>query len=92
MIKDIYDLCIHLNTTVDSIVRDIYDSTECGAWIFWDDKAVTIGTIVEGSDAEFSNTLDFPFHENAFDSWVELLEEMANEAWHEANDDLGGAI
>ena len=47
---------------------------------------MTIGSIVEGSDAEFSRTFDFPCTTDEVDDWLEELERLTDEAWHEAND------
>lgn len=86
IIRNIEDLAAHYGTTVDRLKRDVYKCTECGAWISWDDKYVTVGSIVEGSDAEFSNTFSFPFDTDSYDSWIDELEILVDEAWHEAND------
>lgn len=40
------------------IARSLYKFTNCGAFIHFDDKGVVVGTIIEGSDAEFSERLD----------------------------------
>lgn len=87
MIRTIEDLAEYLDTSVNSIEHDIYKYTACGAWIAWDDSSVTVGTIVEGSDAEFSEVLQFPFTSEDFDNSILELEELADKAWHEANDD-----
>ena len=73
---------------VNQLERDMYKYTACGAWIFCDDEGVTVGSIVEGSDAEFSNSFFYPFSSDDFDSWIDELEMLVDEAWHEANDDL----
>ena len=86
-INSINDLCAYLDTTVEDIERDVYDSTECGAWIHWTDKEVMVGSIVEGSNAEFSDTLIFPFDSSMYDDLVAEIEELCDEAWHEANDE-----
>lgn len=76
----------HLGIEVKHLERAIYKDTECGAWITWDDDHVCVGSIVEGSDAEFSKTFSFPFPSHEYDNWIETLEEWCDEAWHEAND------
>ena len=65
----------------------VYKYTDCGAWITWDASSVTIGSIVEGSDAEFSQSFTFPVSSETLDDWVEELEALCDEAWHEANPD-----
>ena len=47
---------------------------------------MVIGRIVEGSDAEFSKTFNFPVNIKKINQWFEELEELTEEAWHEAND------
>lgn len=87
VINNIHDLATHFGTTVDRLERDFYKYTDCGAWIKWDSSSVAFGTIVEGSDAEFSDDLIFPFSSEFFDQCLEELENQADIAWHEANDD-----
>lgn len=86
-IRNIEDLATYLGTTVDRLEHDVYKYTDCGAWITWNDESVTIGSIVEGSDAEFSETFSYPIDSVQIDIWFEELEELTDEAWHEANDD-----
>ena len=86
-INNIGDLATYLGTTVDRLERDVYKYTECGAWIHWTEKEVTVGSIVEGSDAEFSYRLAFPFTDIDYDYTLGCLEQLVDEAWHEANDD-----
>ena len=86
VIKDIEDLCEYFGSDVRHIERDIYKCTACGAWIEWDNYTVTIGSIVEGSEAEFSKTFRFQFSSADLDSWLDELDELTDEAWHEAND------
>lgn len=63
----------------------VYKYTDCGAWINWDDVSVTIGSIVEGSDAEFSERFCFPVESDDLDDWVMQLESLCEDAWNEAN-------
>lgn len=87
VINNIHDLAEHLGTTVDRLERDFYKYTDCGAWIHWDESSVAFGTIVEGSDAEFNDDLLFPFSSEFFDECLEEIENQADIAWHEANDE-----
>lgn len=84
-IKNITDLCAYLGCEEDELERALYKYTECGAWTKWDDNKVSIGSIVEGSDAEFSRDLYFPFESETYDAWIDELEDLTDEAWHEAN-------
>jgi hypothetical protein len=65
----------------------IYGETECGAWIEFDDNGFSIGSIVEGSDAEFSETFTYPFQSDTFFDYVDTLERQVEEAFREANDE-----
>ena len=70
----------------DQLHRFVFKYTGCGAWISWDDKSVTIGSIVEGSDAEFSESFSFPVDSDVLDNWMVELDALCDEAWHEANE------
>ncbi len=85
VIKNIEDLCSYMNTTEKSLKKDLYKNTDCGAWIEWTEKTVTIGSIVEGSDAEFDETFTFPTTSEAIEDWLDELERLTDRAWLEAN-------
>lgn len=87
IINNIQDFAEYFGTTVDRLERSVYKNTACGAWITWTDESVTIGSIVEGSDAEFDKTFSYPVDSVQIDNWFEELEDLTDEAWHEANDD-----
>ena len=87
VINNIHDLAKHFGSTTKSLERDIYKYTDCGAWINWDDSSVTIGSIVEGSEAEFSESFLFPVESDELDAWITELEQLCDEAWREANGD-----
>ena len=88
VINNIHDLIVARGATnEDGLKHDLYKYTDCGAWISWTTSGVTVGSIVEGSDAEFSETFCFPFSSETMDAWIEELEELVDQAWHEANDD-----
>lgn len=89
-INNINDLAAHMGTDVQRLEHDLYKYTACGAWITWDDTSVAVGSIVEGSDAEFSEFFVFPFPSETLDAWIQDLERMCDEAWHEANGQLAG--
>ena len=87
-INNINDFCKYFGSdSPRRLEHDIYKYTDCGAWIKWDDKSVTIGSIVEGSDAEFDKKFSFPVESKDIDDWLDELNELTDEAWHEANDD-----
>lgn len=82
---NIKDYANALGVEVDELEKSIYDSTDCGAWIKWDDSGITIGSIVEGSDAEFEQGFSFPFEKDEVEFWIGELEELVSDAWFEAN-------
>lgn len=84
-IRNIWDLAEYLNTTPGYLKRDVYDATECGAWIEWDDTTVKVGSVVEGSDAEYDRSFSFPFYASEYDTWIDELEQLTDAAWKEAN-------
>lgn len=43
---------------VSRIEKAIYKGTDCGAWVRFDELGIMVGTIVEGSDAEYSERID----------------------------------
>ena len=86
-IYNIHDLATHFGTTEGNLERAIYKGTNCGAWINWTCSKVNIGSIVEGSDAEFSRSFEFPFDSSAVSNWLEELETLTTSAWNEANAD-----
>lgn len=86
-IKNISDLAAHFGTTPEHLEHAIYKGTDCGAWINWTCSKVNIGSIVEGSDAEFSRSFEFPFDSSSVSNWLEELETLTTSAWNEANAD-----
>lgn len=82
---NIEDYAKALETTVDRLEKDMYNYTDCGAWITWDEDGITIGSIVEGSDAEFEQSFAFPFEKEEVDIWIDELEHLVEDAWIEAN-------
>ena len=86
IVNNIQDFSKKLGVEVSDLKKAIYKGTECGAWIDWDDEKLTIGSIVEGSDAEFSKTIHFPTTSDEIANWIDELELLVNEAWCEANE------
>jgi hypothetical protein len=74
-----------------AINRAVFKSTECGAWIKFDEQGILVGTIVEGSDAEFSTRIELEgidideagagLLRQRFLSALEECENFANEHW-----------
>lgn len=82
-INDVAEKCF--GTTVDRLTRDVYRYTHCGAFIAWSESQVTIGSIVEGSDAEFWRSFEYPFDSDEIDHWIADLEKLCDEAWKKVN-------
>ena len=40
------------------IDRALYKATGCGAWVRFDERGIVVGTIVEGSGADYSERVD----------------------------------
>lgn len=84
--------------TPESIDRSVYKNTDCGAWCQFDEYGILVGSIVEGSDAEFSERVDVTGLEELsekkskrelirrFRATLKEIEELASEAWREANE------
>jgi hypothetical protein len=58
LIETIAKSCGDKSLTPERIDRAVYKGTDCGAWVRFDEKGIMVGTIVEGSDAEFSKRID----------------------------------
>ena len=86
-LSTINDYAKYRGVDIAHLEKDVYRYTDCGAWIKWSDHNMTIGSIVEGSDAEFSRTFAFPTTTEEVDAWFEELERLTDEAWIEANTD-----
>lgn len=87
-IKNIDDLCVHMGVKDSGeLAHDLYKYTECGASIDIQEDGVSVGSIVEGSDAEFYNKFCYPFESEELDNWIDELEILCDEAWQEANGD-----
>lgn len=97
MIHNIQELaryyCVDDSGTDAAIVarldREVYRGTSCGAHVTLKTGGVLVGSIVEGSEAEYSNFLRFPFTEMAFDDTLEWLEDECCAEWHRANEEDG---
>ena len=85
IINNIDDYCKYLGIEKDCLEKAIYKGTACGAWIHWDDEHIHIGSIVEGSNAEFDKEFKFPCDTDAIENWFGELEKLTTKAWREAN-------
>jgi len=73
----------------------VYKGTDCGAWVKFDENGIVAGTIVEGSDSEFSTRISLEDELNGgliedevtliirFESALAACETFANEVWEE---------
>lgn len=81
----------------ERIDRAIYKGTDCGAWVRFDEQGVMVGTIVEGSDAEFSKRIqvrDLANLENPekillerFWNAVQEAEDFSSQVWAEKGEE-----
>ncbi len=84
LVRPIYELLRHeLGDDPGKWDRAIYKRTECGAWLKIDGLTVTIGSIVEGSDVEISESLTYPFSKEAFWQKVKYVNCEASAIWDE---------
>lgn len=63
----------------------IFKFTSCGAWIKFDSEGIMVGTIVEGSDAEFSTRISLE-NVDTDDAGAKLLKQRFFEALQECED------
>lgn len=69
-----------------AIRKAVYKGTTCGAWVAFNDAGVSVGSIVEGIDAETQvHTLTYPFNNVAFWAALDDVENEAQEIWDENN-------
>lgn len=81
------DLCNHYGCkNIEALSRLVEKATGCGGWVREAPGGVDIGTIVEGSQAEFADYLCFPFTVDEWDAAWAHIDLLADEAWHEANE------
>lgn len=71
----------------DLVRKHLFKFTSCGASCTFEPEGVVIHTIVEGSEAEFSEVLHYPFEAEAWWTALNELEVLAHEAWIEAHPD-----
>ena len=85
MIKAIAN-SIGIEADADKIDRAIYKGTDCGAWVRFDSDGVTVGTIVENSDAEYSERLTSDNAEDlCAEFWeaIQRCENFSSDVWFE---------
>lgn len=87
IINNINDFADYIGIEVSRLKKAIYKYYDFGPWITWTESGITIGSIVEGSDAEFLRTIDFPFDSSLYEDWMSELDVLTDETWHEANDE-----
>ena len=85
-IKNIKDFCEYVGVEDNELEKAIYNGTACGAYIHWNSEWIEIGSIVEGSDAEFNEWLCFPFDTEKYEDWINELEHLTSEVWKLANE------
>lgn len=87
MINNHEELAAHVgaeDACEGTVARRVYMDTSCGATVTLHDGYVLVGTIVEGSDAEFTNDrLVYPFTEEAWAEAIQACEDFADAHWGE---------
>ena len=82
---------IGIEADANKIERAIYKGTSCGAWVKFDEKGIIVGTIVEGSDAEYNERIELHEDEKElckrFWNAIQRCEDFAEE--HFDQEDLG---
>ncbi len=76
----------------ESMKRIVYKYTNCGAWIVFDEKGITVGSIVEGVDqGTDSHELEYPFTIDEYNAALQEVEDEASSIWNETHgcDDCG---
>lgn len=84
-------LVVPHHTEVSVMSDTLYKNTDCGARLRLSEKGICVDSIVEGSDFEFSESIEFTedtdkFIEKFWES-VERCEDMCDEVWNIANED-----
>ncbi len=82
-IADLYDC----EPSPSLISKMVYKYTYCGAYIHFDEKGIIVGTIIEGSDAEYYIRIKLDDIDTD-DDGAELLRER----FYDALDDLEGIV
>jgi hypothetical protein len=73
-------------TDLETAKRTLYKQTSCGAWLKVEGDNVTLGCIIEGSDAEVkADALAFPFSVSDLEHTMAWVDDRADELWVEAN-------
>lgn len=79
---------------LQEVSKKLYEKTKHGAWLNADMEKVTIESVVEGSDFEFSEKVKFPESTDSasineflqeFISLLETCEHVCDEVWTECN-------
>jgi hypothetical protein len=73
---------IGMEADASRIDRAVYKGTDCGAWVQFKDDGILVGTIVEGSDAEYSEFVPYTGDEETvthFWAAIDRCEDFADE-------------
>lgn len=63
---------LSLPNDIKAIEKAVYKGTDCGAWVKFDAQGILVGTIVEGSDAEYSERVSIKNLQPSDEDEVEL--------------------
>lgn len=90
-IGNLADLLTYFSAdTLTAAERTLYKQTSCGAWLRVDGDKVTVGSIIEGSDAEVEAVaLTFPFSVVDLEHTIAWVDDRATELHNEVFDAHG---
>lgn len=91
--KDLFSLLVHdlNNLAVPSYDKRInmsdiiYEQTDCGAGIQFDQMGFNITCIIEGSCVEFNERFDYPFSSHGLGEYLCDLESRVEDAFQDKN-------
>ncbi len=67
----------------NQIKNSLYKSTECGMWFSATPNGFEIGSIVEGSNAEFSESFTYPVNPTVLASVIDEIESQVEQVFQE---------
>jgi hypothetical protein len=87
-IRNSKELLAHFDCASQSALKKaIYKSTDCGAWIEFEQHRIVLGSIVEGCDfGTATYPLTYPFTSDDFDARIKAIEAEADALWKWANE------
>ena len=87
-IRNIGDLAIARQTTVEGLKHDVHEYTDYATTIDWDESGIKLTTSVPEIDATSIKRLAFPFTEDEFSDAIAGLQCWADYMWCEAKKEV----